>query len=142
VIFYRYEPKNQGIGMALKLTLKPNEKMIIGGAVITNGNAKANLIVENKVPILRAKDILNESEANTPGRRIYFAVQLMYIDEANLVVHHNSYWELVKDYLAAAPSQLAVIDRMSEHILQRQYYKALKLCRELITYEEEIKQHV
>ncbi|CAD7849451.1 MAG: Flagellum biosynthesis repressor protein FlbT [Olavius algarvensis Delta 4 endosymbiont] len=128
--------------MALKLTLKPNEKMIIGGAVITNGNSKSNLIVENKVPILREKDILNETEVNTPGRRVYFAIQLMYIDEANLVVHHNSYWELVKDFLGAAPSQLAVIDRMSEHILQRQYYKALKLCRELINYEEEIKQHV
>ena len=128
--------------MALKLTLKPNEKMIIGGAVITNGNSKSNLIVENKVPILREKDILSEAEASTPGRRIYFAIQLMYIDDTNLVVHHNSYWELVKDFLSAAPSQLAVIDRMSEHILQRQYYKALKVCRKLIDHEEELNQHV
>jgi len=128
--------------MALKLTLKPNEKMIIGGAVITNGNSKSNLIVENKVPILREKDILNEAEANTPGRRIYFAVQLMYIDESNLVVHHNNYWELVKDYVTAAPSQLAVIDQMSEHILQRQYYKALKICRKLIDHEKELNEHV
>jgi len=128
--------------MALKLTLKPNEKMIIGGAVLTNGNSKSNLIVENKVPILREKDILSETDAKTPGRRIYFAIQLMYIDQENMVVHHNSYWELVKDFLSAAPSQLAVIDRMSEHILQRQYYKALKLCRELISYEEEILKHV
>ncbi len=128
--------------MALKLTLKPNEKMIIGGAVLTNGNSKSNLIVENKVPILREKDILSETDASTPGRRIYFAIQLMYIDQENMVVHHNSYWELVKDFLSAAPSQLAVIDQMSEHILQRQYYKALKLCRELINYEEEILKHV
>ncbi len=128
--------------MALKLTLKPNEKMIIGGAVLTNGNSKANLIVENKVPILREKDILSETDANTPGRRIYFAIQLMYIDEENLVLHNNNYWELVKDYLSAAPSRLAVIDQMSEHILQRRYYKALKLCRELISYEEEIKRNV
>jgi len=128
--------------MALKLTLKPNEKMIIGGAVITNGNSKSNLIVENKVPILREKDILNEAEANTPGRRIYFAIQLMYIDETNVVAHHNSYWGLVKDFLSAAPSQIAVIDSMNEFILQRQYYKALKLCRELIEYEEELNKHV
>ena len=128
--------------MALKLTLKPNEKMILGGAVITNGNSKCNLIVENKVPILREKDILNAEDASTPGRRIYFAIQLMYIDEENLVVHHNRYWELVKDFLGAAPSQLALIDKMSEQILQRQYYKALKLCRNLIGYEEEITKHV
>jgi len=128
--------------MALKLTLKPNEKMIIGGAVITNGNSKSNLIVENKVPILREKDILSADDASTPGRRIYFAIQLMYIDEENLVVHHNTYWELVKDFLGAAPSQLAVIDKMSEKILQRQYYRALKLCRDLIGYEEDITKHV
>jgi len=66
----------------------------------------------------------------------------MYIDEDNMVVHHNSYWELVKDFLNAAPSQLAVVDEMSEHILQRRYYKALKLCRKLIDYEEEILKHV
>ena len=128
--------------MALKLTLKPNEKMIIGGAVIANGNSKSTLIIENKVPILREKDILAEKDANTPGRRVYFAVQLMYIDEENLVMHHNSYWKLVKDFLTAAPSRLGVIDRMSEHILHRRYYQALKLCRELISYEEEIKQNV
>ncbi len=116
--------------------------MIIGGAVITNGNSKSNLIIENKVPILREKDILSEAEANTPGRRVYFAIQLMYIDDENLVVHHNSYWELVKEFLSAAPSQLAVIDQMGEHILQRRYYKALKLCRDLIIHEEEILKNV
>jgi len=128
--------------MALKLTLKPNEKTIIGGAVITNGNSKSNLIIENKVPILREKDILNEEKADTPARRIYFVIQLMYIDEQNLIVHHNNYWELVKAFLKAAPSRLEVIDRISEHILHGRYYKALKLCRELISYEEEIKNNV
>ena len=137
------QPQNKDkTDMALKLTLKPNEKMIIGGAVITNGNSKSNFIIGNKVPILREKDILTEDEADTPGRRVYFAVQLMYIDEENLVVHHNSYWELVKDFLNAAPSRISVIDHMSEHILHRRYYKALKLCRELISYEEELKQNV
>jgi len=49
--------------MALRITLKPQEKMILGGAVITNGNSfRCNLIIENKVPILREKDILSEGE--------------------------------------------------------------------------------
>jgi len=40
--------------MALKITLKPNEKMIVGGAVITNANIRnTDLIIENNVPILR-----------------------------------------------------------------------------------------
>ena len=43
--------------MGLKITLKPGERMIIGGAVITNAGTKCHFIVENTVPILRDKDI-------------------------------------------------------------------------------------
>jgi flagellar protein FlbT len=48
--------------------------------------------------LLREKNILKEEEANTPGRRIYFVIQLMYIDEENLTTHHKTYWELVSVY--------------------------------------------
>ena len=64
--------------MALKITLKPNERMIIGGAAVTNGNSKCELLIENNVPILRQKNILKKEEANTPCSRIYFIIQVMY----------------------------------------------------------------
>ena len=74
--------------MTLKITLKPREKMIIGGAVLINGNPKnTDLIIENTVPVLRQKDILSEKDATSPCSRIYFVIQLMYIDEANLLTH-------------------------------------------------------
>lgn len=110
--------------------------MIIGGAVITNGSTKTNFIVENPVPILREKDILNAENANTPSRRIYFSIQLMYIDEKNLTTHHELYWKLVRAFLDAAPSTLGVIDKISENILNGKYYQALKNCKKLIAYEE------
>jgi len=124
--------------MGLKITLKPGERMVIGGAVITNGGQKTNFIVENKVPILREKDILNAENANSPARRIYFTIQLMYIDGKNLKNHHKRYWELVKDFLEAAPSALNVIDKVSENILGANYYQALKSCKKLIAYEKEV----
>jgi flagellar protein FlbT len=124
--------------MALKITLKPGERMIIGGAVLTNGNsASSDLVIENKTPILRQKDILTEEKANSPCRRIYYAIQLMYIDEQNLAPYHKVYWELVKELIRAAPSTVVLIDSISENILQRQYYQALKLARRLIEYEQE-----
>jgi flagellar biosynthesis repressor protein FlbT len=129
--------------MALKITLKPGERMVIGGAVLTNGNsASCDLVIENKIPILRQKDILTEERANSPCRRIYYAIQLMYIDEHNLAAYHKLYWDLVKDLVHAAPSTLVLIDSISEHILQQQYYKALKLTKRLIDYEQETIQHV
>ena len=124
--------------MALKITLGPREKMIIGGAVVTNGNTRCDLLVENKVPILRQKDIMTEEDADSPCRRIYFAIQLMYIDEENLIDHHNAYWKLVQDVVKAAPSTLGLIDQISEYILHNKYYQALKLAKKLIAYEEEV----
>jgi len=123
--------------MALKISLKPAEKVIIGGAVIRNGSARSKIYVENRVTVLREKEIMKEFEANTPCRRIYFAVQLMYIDEKNVVNYHKIYWELIKDLLQAAPSTLKLVDPISRQILDGEFYKALKLTRKLMEYEEE-----
>jgi flagellar biosynthesis repressor protein FlbT len=123
--------------MGLKITLKPGEKMIIGGAVITNANTKTQLVIENRVPILRQKDILNEENADTPAKRVYFIIQLMYIDEANLVNYHDTYWRLVRDLLKVAPLTLPVIDQISEFIVNRDYYHAMKTAKKLIAHEEE-----
>lgn len=129
--------------MALKITLKPNEKMIAGGAVLTNGNNKnTDLIIENKVPVLRQKDILSEKDANSPCSRIYFVIQLMYVDEENLSSHHQTYWKLARELLDAVPSLTGFIDRINEHILNARYYRALKLASELIEYEQEVLQYV
>jgi flagellar protein FlbT len=129
--------------MALKITLKPGERMILGGAVITNGNsASCDLVIENKTPILRQKDILTEQKADSPCRRIYYAIQLMYIDEDNLSAYHQVYWELVKEVVHAAPSMVVLIDSISEHILHRRYYQALKLTKRLIEYEQEVIERV
>ena len=112
--------------------------MIIGGAVVTNGNSTScDLVIENKTPILRQKDILTEEKADSPCRRIYYAIQLMYIDEANLAKYHKLYWDLVREVVQAAPSTVALIDSINEHILQRHYYQALKETKRLIDYEQE-----
>ena len=124
--------------MALKISLKPGEKIMISGAVVTNGNTRSDLVIENRVAILREKDIMKEAGADTPCRRIYFVIQLMYIDEGNVVEYHNTYWNLVKDVVAAAPSTLGLMDQISKHILNGEYYKALKLTRKLTDYEEEV----
>ncbi|NMC73423.1 MAG: flagellar protein FlbT [Geobacteraceae bacterium] len=128
--------------MSLKLRLKPDEKVIIGGAVIHNGPKASEFVVENTVTILRQKDIMAERDACSPSRRVYFVIQLMYIDRENQVDYHTRYWELVKDILAAAPSTKPHVDRISEQIVAGEFYQALKLTRKLIDYEEELLSHV
>jgi len=112
--------------------------MIIGGAVVANGNnSGCDLIIENKVPLLREKDIMGEREADSLTRRIYFTIQLMYIDESNLASHHKAYWKLVKDLINVAPLHLGLIDQINEYIVSSKYYQALKLAKELINVEQE-----
>ncbi len=128
--------------MALKLSLKPHEKVIIGGTVITNGAAASQLIIENKVPILRERDILTEAKADTPCRRIYLVIQLMYIDEQRSTELHPLYWELVRDLLQAVPSAKGLIEQASQFILDGNYYGALKVTKKLIEYEKELLRNV
>lgn len=124
--------------MALKITLKPHEKFILGGAVIANGDAKSTFVLENDVPILREKDIMTLKSADTPCKKIYFAIQLMYVDGKNLAEHHKTYWELVKDVANAAPSTRPLLQEISNEVLNDRHYQALKLTKKLIEYETEV----
>ena len=112
--------------------------MIIGGAVVTNGDTRSEFTIDNKVPLLRQKDIMSERDADSPTRRLYFVIQLMYIDPDNLMSYHNAYWKLVQDLIHAAPSVVGLVDQISELIVGNQQYQALKLAKKLIDYEEEV----
>ena len=124
--------------MPLKLDLRPHEKLFLGGAVIINGDSRCQLAVLNDVPLLREKDILKEEDADTPCKRIYLAVQLMYMDTPNLARYHQYFWEQVRAVIEAAPSTQERIGKISEHVLDGKYYQALKVARELIAYEQEL----
>lgn len=124
--------------MSLKITLKGNERLIVGGAVVKNGGKGAVLYIENTVPILREKDILGEKDADTPCRRVYFTIQLMYIDEPNVPQYHAAYLQQAAEIVRAAPSTAEYIEPISERIVAGNYYQALKLARNLIDYEEEL----
>ena len=110
---------------------------------MTNGsNRKCDLVVSNDAPVLREKDILTEKDATTPCSRIYFAIQLMYIDNENRKIHADNYWQLVGELIEAVPILTGLIDRISENIVNSRYYQALKLASDLIEYEEEVVRHV
>lgn len=127
--------------MPLHVELKPKEKIFLSGAVVLNGDSRAQLTVLNDVPVLREKDIMNEEQADTPCKRLYLAVQLMYMDQANLAKYHQDYWNLVKEIMAAAPSTSVHLDEMAVHILAGSYYQALKVGQQLIQYEKELMEH-
>ena len=127
--------------MALKVELKPHERIIIGSCVVTNTDQRARLLIEgDKIPILREKDIMTPEQADTPAKRIYLAVQLMYTSR-DPRAHHEIYFSLVKQIVQAAPSTWPYIEGINNQILTGNLYKALKAAKKLIEYEEELLQH-
>ncbi|MPZ39962.1 MAG: flagellar biosynthesis repressor FlbT [Rhizobiales bacterium] len=126
--------------MALKVELKPGEKVIIGECVVTNHDQRTRLLIDGQVPILREKDIITPQRADSPAKRIYLAVQLMYTS-ADPRAHHDIYFALVKDLMAAAPSTWPYIEGINNHILSGELYKALKDAKKLIAYEGELINH-
>jgi flagellar biosynthesis repressor protein FlbT len=126
--------------MSLKVELKPNERLIIGTAVVRNGEQRARFFIEGDAPILREKDILTPGTADTPAKKIYLAVQLMYLKQ-DLSGHNEFYFPLVQEFLYAAPSALPLIAEVNNRILSGDLYKALKAAKRLITYEQELISH-
>ena len=123
--------------MSLKVELKPGERIIIGECVITNADQRTRLVIDGQAPILREKDILTAKTADSPAKRIYLAVQLMYISR-DPTAHHQIYFELVRNILHAAPSSWPLIESINNHILTGELYKALKHAKKLIAYEMEL----
>jgi flagellar protein FlbT len=126
--------------MALKVELKPGERILIGNVVLRNGDNRARFFIEGSCPILREKDILTEDGADTVARKIYFTVQLMYIAN-DMSKYQKSYIDLITQFTQAAPSSLAIIADINNLILTDQMYKALKLAKKLIEYEAELMAH-
>jgi flagellar protein FlbT len=123
--------------MALKVELKPGERVIIGDCVITNSDQRTRLLIEGETPILREKDILTPETADTPAKRIYFCVQLMYLSKDSRP-HHEMYFQLIRDVVQAAPSTWPYIENINNHILTGELYKALKHAKKLISYEQDL----
>ncbi|WP_420559163.1 flagellar biosynthesis repressor FlbT [Tepidicaulis sp.] len=123
--------------MALKVELKPGERIILGESVITNDSQRTRLFIEGTAPILREKDIMRVEEADSPCKKIYLVVQMMYL-AADPSKHHDLYFELVKDVSEAAPSVVPLIDAVNNRILTGEMYKALKEARKLVDYEQEL----
>ena len=126
--------------MALKVELKPNERILIGESVITNCNQRSWLLIEGASPILREKDILTPARADSPAKRIYLAVQLMYT-ERDPRAQHEPYFALVRQIVQAAPSTWPYIESINNQILTGNLYKALKEAKKLVEYEGELLQN-
>lgn len=126
-------------GLVLKLA--PNERVLINGAVIENGNRRGRLnIVTPGANILRLRDALHPEEVNTPVRRVCYIAQLVLCGEAEedearpqLLRGIAQLSQVLQD--ADSRAALALAARAVE---EGQHYYALKHLRVLLPVEERL----
>jgi flagellar biosynthesis repressor protein FlbT len=123
--------------MPLKLSLKPGEKFVLNGAVLTNGEKRASLVIQNKACILREKDILQPKEASTPARRIYLPIMMMYLDGDNSDGYYNEFALRMTEFMGAIKNHdaLSLCIEISRDVMSGSYYRALMQCKKLFEFE-------
>ena len=124
--------------MPLTINLKPGEKLIVNGVVLQNAHHAAKLVVHNEAALLREKDIIAEEAANTPARRIYFAIQCQYLFPAKADHYLPLIHRFLREFGEAAPSTLPLVQKAEEDVAAGHLYHALKTAKQLIAREQEI----
>ncbi len=123
--------------MPLRVELKPFERIIIGEIVIINSGIRTSFLIDGEAPILREKDTVTAETANTPVKRLYFCVQMMYLKN-DIPKYRPSYLGFVKDLRESIPGSRDLIEAVNDHISGGSLYKALKEIRKLMKREAEL----
>ena len=123
--------------MPLKIDLKPFERLIINGALIRNGSRRSSLLVETECKFLRETEILHESEADTPAKRLCITLQVIYLSD-DPIVATSLFHEQAVELLHAAPSMATFMTAIQQELEAKRHHAAIKRGRELILFERAI----
>jgi len=124
----------------LVLELRQGEVMIVNGAPI-RFRTKTRIELTAKARFLFGKQIMPPDEADSPARRIYFALQTAYIGAADERVHGlAAARDLIDAFKLATTSELAreILDRALTAAEADDCYQALKLARRIIRHEDSV----
>lgn len=122
----------------LVLELRQGDMMIVNGAPIRFRN-RARIELTAKARFLFGKQLMTPDMANTPARRIYFALQTAYIgDHDERRAGLDLARELIDEFSEATTSDMVrdLLDRALKAAEVDQCYQALKLARRVMRHEE------
>jgi len=123
----------------LKISLKPNEKIYINGAVV-RVDRKVSVEFLNDVQFLLENHVLQPEDASTPLRQLYFIAQMILISPESAAEARAMFRKSLGLMLASYRDEhicatLKDVDRM---VAEEQVYDALKAIRSLYSLEAEI----
>ncbi len=123
----------------LKLKLRPEEQILINGAVIQNGMKQVELTVKTAgTRILRLRDAIHPDEANTPVKRVCYIAQLAVageVDDASALADFTTGITALQKVFHDEGSQETMETALAQAKIG-DFYKAMQAMRKLIKYEE------
>lgn len=125
----------------LVLKLGPNERVLINGAVIENGERRSKLaIVTPGANILRLRDAIHPEAANTPVRRVCYVAQLVLSGDADADATRLQLLRGIEQLsqVLTDPDSRQLLAAAGAAVLAGQHYQALKALRCLLPREERL----
>ncbi len=124
----------------LVLELRQGEVMIVNGAPI-RFRTRSRIELTAKARFLFGKQIMPPDQADSPARRIYFALQSAYIgSESEREAGLESARHFIAEFHQATTSDLVrlILDQALVAAEEDDCYQALKLVRRIIQHEDSI----
>lgn len=124
--------------MPLKVSLRAGERVIVNGALISV-DSPTSLVFHNRVTMILERQIMRPEQANTPSRRIYFAIQNAYVSDEN---ERPGWLERAASFvsdLRSATTQDGVrsqLDQIKANLDALDFYPAMRTARELFAHDD------
>jgi flagellar protein FlbT len=120
----------------LKISLKPNEKIYLNGAVISV-DRKVTIELLNDVQFLLQNHVLQPGEASTPLRQLYFMLQVMLMEPAGAAEARAMFRRSLPLLLASFDDAhiCATLKQVDRLVGEGHVYEALKAIRGLYPLE-------
>ena len=124
----------------LVLELRQGDMMVVNGAAIRFRN-RTRIELTAHARFLFGRQIMAPQDANTPARRIYFALQTAYIgDEQERREGLADALTLIEAFKGAttSPSAMALLDGALACACADKCYHALRLARRVVRHEDAV----
>lgn len=128
-------------GGGLVIKLAPNERILINGAVIENGDRRARLAIKTpRASILRLSEALHPDQATTPVTRTIYLCQLILSGDLAPAEGRRKLLRALEELSQVFTDRDSriLLDRASDATIAGNEYAALKTLRLLVPRESRL----
>lgn len=124
---------------AMRIRLRPGEKLYLNGAVI-KVDRRVSFDILNNVAFLLESHVLQAAEANTPLKQLYFVVQSALMDPSDIERVSGLIDSMLKNTIRNFSNRQVVcsLQDIEGLVIRRKYFEALRIIRSLYVIEDEI----